>query len=119
VNLTQEVKSILLHYGPEITEVVQTNFITFEVSGIELNKREVKEPKFDIFQPESPSTIIAPTLAPPSARRKLIITIGLPPGVISIEYITQTEEEESPHTLVTTDETSNPRVFPSVPFNAF
>lgn len=62
----QEVELGLVYYGPEITEVVQAKYDTSEFSDTELAEPEVEEPTSEISHPESPSTLIDPTLAPPS-----------------------------------------------------
>lgn len=74
VNPMQEVEPGLVHYGPEVIEVVQSESDTGEVS--DQTKLEVEEPECDVSQLESPLTIISPIPAPPSPRRKIIITTG-------------------------------------------
>lgn len=110
MNPAQGVESDLVHFGLEMTKVAQCEFDTGEGLDTKLTEPEVEEIEFDISQHESPSVVIAPTLDPPSPQRKLIIVIGLPLGLISIEDITRNEEEESPRNPVTTNETFDSRV---------
>lgn len=95
----QEVESSLVYFGPKVTKLLHTESDTSEVSYTELTDPDVEHPEPEFSQPESPSTILAPTPEPPSPRRKLIVTIELPLKLISIEYVTK--EIETPHSPFT------------------
>ena len=99
-----------------VIEVVRSKFDTREVLDTKLTELEISEPQSDFSEPEFPSDVIYPTLAPHSPKVKLIITNNLPLGLISIKDITIDEEEETPSTPVFTDEQT---ISPDLTFSSF
>lgn len=72
----------------EISEVITVESVTGELSDTQLTEPKISELESDSTSSESPSDLIAPTPPHPrSPRVKLLITENLPPGLISIEEI--------------------------------
>lgn len=69
----------------------------------QLIELDIGEPDSNVFESDLPLATLAST-PPHSLQVKLIITDSLPHGLISIEELTSNEEEESPHTSVSTSD---------------